>query len=411
MAESTGETRISRYIGLYSAESTITHAKSSLRLFLGSALGRKLTADTLEAAGEQYFAEKRDFQTDIENFFKSIRKYAPKSINMILSFVKGFLGRNGVKFDEYYWRDLKGKHKGLKGNRALTEDQAPTPEILRKILQFLPLHGRAFALALSSSGMRLGEALRLKLSDVQLDTEPARISIRREYTKSGLGRPSFLSKEAVDVIREWLKIRDEWLRAASRKSHLYPKGAKDDRVFPFSHGTIYAMWHAALKKSGYADRDPTTGIYKFHIHTLRKYFRSRLPRGDVPVDVTQGLMGEEGYLSAEYRRLKDDPETMARMYRQGEQYLALFSNQTEMHEFREETKGLRQQVQDLRERLQQQEGKILRTNTKYEVESEELLNALVNHPKFWHLFGKHIGRNIREPIDLMNNKTAAASPS
>ena len=35
-------------IGLYSAESMITHAKSSLRMFLGSALGRKLTAETLE---------------------------------------------------------------------------------------------------------------------------------------------------------------------------------------------------------------------------------------------------------------------------------------------------------------------------------------------------------------------------
>ena len=56
MVESIGQTRISRYIGLYSAESTITHARSSLRLFLGSALGRKLTTETLEAAGEQYFA-------------------------------------------------------------------------------------------------------------------------------------------------------------------------------------------------------------------------------------------------------------------------------------------------------------------------------------------------------------------
>jgi len=50
MAESSGQTRISRYIGLYSAESTITHAKSSLRLFLGSAIGRKLITGALEAA-------------------------------------------------------------------------------------------------------------------------------------------------------------------------------------------------------------------------------------------------------------------------------------------------------------------------------------------------------------------------
>src|SRR2546422_9182722 len=110
MAESTRETRIARYIGLYSAESTITHAKSSLRLFLGSALGRKLTADTLEAAGEQYFAQKRDYQTDVEIFFKSIRQYAPKSINMMLSFTKGVMARNGVRFDEYFWKDLKSEH-------------------------------------------------------------------------------------------------------------------------------------------------------------------------------------------------------------------------------------------------------------------------------------------------------------
>ncbi|HVH15827.1 MAG TPA: hypothetical protein VNA15_08945 [Candidatus Angelobacter sp.] len=99
MAETPSQTRNSRYIGLYSAESTITHAKSSLRLFLGSALGRKVTADTLEASGEQYISERRDYQAEVEMFFKSIRQNAPKSINMILSFAKGFLGRNGVKFD------------------------------------------------------------------------------------------------------------------------------------------------------------------------------------------------------------------------------------------------------------------------------------------------------------------------
>ena len=122
-------------------------------------------------------------------------------------------------------------------------------------------------------------------------------------------------------------------------------------------------------------------------------------------------MGEEGYLSAEYRRLKDDPETMAKMYKQGEPYLAVFSNQTEMHEFREETKGLRQQVQDLKERLQQQEERVRRADAKYQVETEELLKELVNHPQFWNLFGKHIGRNIPESTDFTNNKEALVSPS
>ena len=131
----------------------------------------------------------------------------------------------------------------------------------------------------------------------------------------------------------------------------------------------------------------------------------------MPVEVTQGIMGEEGYLSAEYRRLKDDPETMARMYKQGEPFLAVFSDQAEMYEFREETKGLRLQIEDLKERLWQQEEKVRRGDAKYQVETEELLNELVNHPKFWNLLGKHVGRNIPGPNDLTNTKRAFVSPS
>ena len=98
------------------------------------------------------------------------------------------------------------------------------------------------------------------------------------------------------------------------------------------------------------------------------------------------------------------------MYKQGEPYLAVFSDQTEVHEFREETKGLRQQVQDLKERLQLQEEKTRRTDTKYQVETEELLNELVSHPKFWNLLGRHIGRNIPAAIDLADKKEALVSP-
>jgi len=82
-----------------------------------------------------------------------------------------------------------------------------------------------------------------------------------------------------------------------------------------------------------------------------------------------------------------------------------------VHEFREETKGLRTQVQDLKERLQQHEEKVRRADTRYQAETEELLNELVNHPKFWNLLGKHIGRNIPGTIDLTDKKEALISPS
>jgi len=102
---------------------------------------------------------------------------------------------------------------------------------------------------------------------------------------------------------------------------------------------------------------------------------------------------------------------MAKMYKQGEPYLSVFSNQTEMYGFREETRGLRVQIQDLKERLQQQEEKVRRANAKYQVETEELLKELVNHPQFWNLLGQHVGRNIPETTDLTNSRSTLASPS
>ena len=66
--------------------------------------------------------------------------------------------------------------------------------------------------------MRIGEALQLELDDIDLDSDPAKISIRGEYTKSGDPRYTFISGETKEHILEWLKYRTEYLKSASKRS-------------------------------------------------------------------------------------------------------------------------------------------------------------------------------------------------
>lgn len=69
--------------------------------------------------------------------------------------------------------------------------------------------------------MRIGEALKLKLGDVELDKDIGKVNIRGEYTKTGNPRIAFISSEAKEAIEEWLKVRANYINGAMGKSHLH----------------------------------------------------------------------------------------------------------------------------------------------------------------------------------------------
>ncbi|MEM2027605.1 MAG: site-specific integrase [Candidatus Bathyarchaeia archaeon] len=106
-----------------------------------------------------------------------------------------FLMENDIELPALFWR---------KGSRALMLDKVPSNAELRQILNHMDAKGRSLFLVLASSGMRIGEALKLMVEDVDLASEPPRINIRGEYTKTGNPRIAFISSEAKETIQEWL---------------------------------------------------------------------------------------------------------------------------------------------------------------------------------------------------------------
>ena len=254
--------------------------------------------------------------------------------------------------------------------------------------------GKALILTLASSGMRIGECLQVKLSDVDLSDNPARIVVRGEITKTGDTRTVFISREAKEALKEWLKVREAYLKSAANRNKGLgnSKPVEDDRLFPFSYNTANEMWENALRKAGLLDRDSSTGWNRYRIHGLRKFFRSQLALA-CPVEIVEALMGHEGYLTEAYRRYT--LKQMAEYYRKAEHLVTvqmpkeiaeiesefwqeLDRNRKLIEDLIIENRELRGKNEELEKRLGRIEGEIRVANELFAriVENPEMLNTL-----------------------------------
>jgi hypothetical protein len=225
-------------------------------------------------------------------------------------------------------------------------DKVPSNAELRRILSHMDVKGKSLFLVLASSGMRIGEALKLKVEDVDLTSDPARINIRGEYTKTGNPRVAFISVEAKEFLQEWLRIREDELKVAVKRSR-FGKAEEDRRIWAFETTTAYYIWRSAIAKSGFASKfQYNNGLerYTVHPHVLRKFFRTRMATV-IPVDVVEALMGHEGYLTEVYRRYS--LEDLAKFYKQGEHTLLVFADNEGVAKLRAEVEERNRQLQTL----------------------------------------------------------------
>jgi integrase len=312
-----------KYLETYSSENTTKIARWAIKSFLNIVYDDD---GELEELATRYIQEKRDVGGDIQTFFAEIKHRPPTSIRTLVSNVRVFLMENDIELPKKFWKHLARRVKG----KAQTEDRIPTTEELKQILIQMPPHGTAFYLTLVSSGMRGGELLSVKLSDIKLHEDPVRIKIRGEYAKNKIRRTVFVTAEAKQYIEEWLKIRQEHLVTACARSR-YPKDTEDDRLFPFHSTNILNVWHRALQKTGLDMRGPQTARFVLHPHCLRKFYHTHLATA-ISVDVVEALMGHEGYLTQAYRR--HTIEDLARLYKEGEGALNVFSDTQRINEIK-----------------------------------------------------------------------------
>jgi len=332
------QSRWERFISVFESTATKNAYASSLRKFFRFVYGEdEFTKLGLEGASDRYFTEDRNYEEDVREFFAKIKEHPPKSVFTWLGALKSFLIENDVELPQKFWRAIRRKKKG---SRALTQDIVPSNKQLRMILSHMRVKGKALFLMMASSGMRIGEALQLKLEDVDFNfpvkgKTVTKINIRGEYTKTGNQRIAFISKEATEMLKNWLGIRDTALKTAIGRSRGLKPEEEDDRIFPYHVSNIYAVWHGACDKAKLNGIDTNTHRRKIHPHVLRKFFRSKLAT-EIEVDIVEALMGHEAFLSDVYRRYPK--EKLAEKYLKGEHTLSVFTDVEQVSKLRQEVK-------------------------------------------------------------------------
>lgn len=270
-------------------------------------------------------------------------KTPPKTIHVIKSAIIGYLTYNNIELQPKTKDQIKYL---LKGSETLTLKETPTPEQLKEILQHGDTKSRAIFLVASSSGMRISEILSLTPENIDLDHIPTKIMISGKHTKTGSSRTTFISNEATATLKAWLKERNNWLekKATAKPKHIIynrkstvVKLTDENRIFPMGYTNARTIWERLITKSGYNQKDPDTNRYKYTIHSLRAYFKSRLLAKGINPKIIDLFAGHRTQLDRAYYNLHETE--LIETYLSAMPELQVFGESTDTTELEEKLKG------------------------------------------------------------------------
>jgi integrase/recombinase XerD len=168
-----------------------------------------------------------------------------------------------------------------------TLPRAMNPADVRKLLSVIDdIRDRALILLLLRTGIRIGEALGLRLND--LDIRDRKVHLF-EGEKNSMGRVVYLSDDALFAIKLWLRRRDK-----NKEFVFYGQG---NRCLCYSAGRSRFVKY--LKKAGLEQKGYT-------VHCLRHTFASELLNAGMHLECLQQLLGHQDIeVTRRYARLTD----------------------------------------------------------------------------------------------------------
>jgi len=254
-------------------QKSLLEALNSLKLFLtflrntGKTELEEVTRADLEAFIEH--------EQDLGLKPSSVRTYLGR-INTFLH----FLVEEGILHPDVLARKIR-----LKLPQYLPK--AIDPDDLRQLLsEIRDIRDRAIILVLLRSGMRIGELLDTKVNEVNI--KERRITIP-EGAKNRRGRVVYLSDDAYNALKAWLKKRD------SKKPYLFYAQGKAKLTYSGANW----MFRKYLLKAGLAEKGYT-------LHCLRHTFASELLNAGMRLECLQQLLGHDSIeVTRRYARLTD----------------------------------------------------------------------------------------------------------
>ncbi len=270
---------------------------------------KKLKADLQKAQREAKSTKK--LYLFLDNFVQWLQEYTPRrklhlSSSTVINYysqVLQFLRYNEIPIDSGMLSQFVTLPTKLK--------ELPQP-ITRDEINILVINSdekrQALYLVLSSSGIRIGEALQLRKMDFEMLSNPVRVILPARITKSREGRYSFISSEAKEKLVPLLQ-----------------KLESDDLVFATSDRVMRAelteeQYFQRLRKiTRLDDMESSETKHKITIHKFRKFFATKSER-KLGIQVSGALIGHSPYMKTYYEY---EPSQLAKLYLELEPDLAI----------------------------------------------------------------------------------------
>ena len=165
--------------------------------------------------------------------------------------------------------------------------RAMNPSDVKKLLAAIDdIRDRALILLLLRTGMRIGEALGLRLND--LDIRDRKVHLF-QGEKNSMGRVVYLSDDVLLALKLWLRQRDQ-----NKEFVFYGQGNK-----PVCYSTGRSRFVKYIQKAGLESKGYT-------VHCLRHTFASELLNAGMRLECLQQLLGHQDIeVTRRYARLTD----------------------------------------------------------------------------------------------------------
>jgi len=212
----------------------------------------------------------RDLIFDFRRYLE-MENYAPKTINALDGAVRSFftavLGKAGmINVKNYRNREV-----------ATKKDLVPTLEELKKMIDVCSLPEKLRIIFIAQTGMRISDALKLKVGDIQRELDLGRVPLAISYLpqkdRESIGeRITFLASDGVELLKNYL----EWRKRKGEKiipdSPLFVGRTRRGNK-PLTQQKFNKMLKNVAAKAG-LNGDGKYGVIR--THSLRKFFITQL---------------------------------------------------------------------------------------------------------------------------------------
>ena len=183
-----------------------------------------------------------------------------------------------------------------------------TKKDVRDLVDVATPKRKVLYMTLKDSGMRIGEAVQLRKEDIDLATNPVRITIHRSYTKTSSDRTTYVTRETKPYLEKLLVRTKEGALVFGCNEDVEKSVACEDITF-----------RRMRELTGLTEKYKDTNRYKKTLHGFRKFCATQLEeRWDK--DFGHKILGHKRYLDTYF--LNDDT---AEKYLKAENNLMVFT--------------------------------------------------------------------------------------